>query len=248
MHDRRAPRDRPARDASAFVPVTVAGRGTNLLPAIVVATGLAFVLAFVKPWGDGVAGPTPLVQAPATPTPVGGLTVVPDESAAEIGRMCVGTSAWLVASEERISGQPVRIWRSVVPAESILRPDDPAIPWVPITSGSVSALGWCGPELPQERLVDPTLVEAWAVSDAGLRTLALLRLRPSGPMSSLGGLYRPAFAPAAISPSAAWPAGRYLFRVRSGDGRVFTFGVEVEILPPARSPGVTWRARSGASA
>ena len=155
--------------------------------------------------------------------------------------MCLDTSAWLVASEEQLSGRPVRIWRAIEPVETILRPDDPAIPWVPITSESVSALGWCGPEFGDGRLVGPTVVEAWAVSGAGLRTLVLLRLRPTGPASSLGGLYRPAFAPTAISPTAAWPAGRYLFRIRSGDGRVFTFGVQVETVPPQRSPGVTWR-------
>jgi hypothetical protein len=233
MLDRPAPRDRPTRDAGAFAPVTVAGRGSPILSGIVLAVSLAAVVAFVKPWGAGLPGPTHLVPADATQPPIGSPSPGPDADAAEIGRMCLDTSAWLVASEEQLSGRPVRIWRAIEPVETILRPDDPAIPWVPITSESLSALGWCGPEFGDGRLVGPTIVEAWAVSGAGLRTLVLMRLRPTGPASNLGGLYRPAFAPTAISPIAAWPAGRYLFRIRSGDGRTVTFGVEVDLVPGA---------------
>lgn len=232
MDDRRAPRDRPTQDAGAFAPVTVAGRGSPILPGVVLAVSLAAVVAFVKPWGAGVVGPTPLVQADATHTPMGGPSQAPDPDAAEIGPMCLDTSAWLVASEERLSGRPVRIWRAIEPVETV-RPSDPAIPWVPITSESVNALGWCGPEAGDGRLADPTSVVAWALAPTGIRQVALVRLRPTRADSSLGGLFRPALAPAAISPTSAWPAGRYLFRVRSGDGRTVTFGVEVELVPGA---------------
>jgi hypothetical protein len=235
MHDRRAPRDRPTRDAEAFAPVTVAGHGSRVLPTVVLVVAFAAVVAFVKPWGSGVLGPTPLVQAPATPTPVGGPTASSDPDEAEMARMCLSTSAWLIASEEQVSGRAVRIWRAIEPVVAI-RPDDPAIPWVPIASESLSALGWCGPEFGDGRLADPTAVEAWLLAPAGIRPVALLRLRPTRRDSSLGGLYRPALAPAAISPTAAWPAGRYLFRVLSGDGRSVTFGVEVEVAPTTESP------------
>ena len=236
MHDRRAPRDRPARDASAFVPVTVAGRGTNVLPAIVLATGLAFVLAFVKPWGDGVAGPTPLVQAPATPTPVGGPTVVPDESAAEIGRMCLDTSAWLVArgadlrsagphlAGDRAGGRrPPRRSGHPVGAHHLGIAERAGL-----VRAGVRRRSALGSDLGGGMGTGPPGSAPWPCCDCG---------RPVGD-SSLGGLYRPALAPAAISPTAAWPAGRYLFRVLSGDGREVTFGVNVEVVPAARVPAV----------
>jgi hypothetical protein len=238
MDDRRAPRDRPTRDAGAFAPVSVAGRGSPILPGIVLAVALAAIVSFVKPWGGGLPGPTHLVQADPTPTPIGSAVQGPDFDAAEIARMCLDTSAWLVASEEQVSGRAVRIWRAIDPVEAV-RPDDPSIPWVPIASESLSALGWCGPGFGAARLADPTSVEAWSLTAAGIRSVALLRLRPTRGDSSLGGLYRPALVPAALSPTAAWPAGRYLFRIRSGDGRTVTFGVDVEVVPAARSPGVT---------
>ncbi len=247
MHDRRAPRSRPTRDPGTFRPVTVAGRGDPLLPGVLLVSALALVVAFVKPWGGGLAGPTGLVQAPPTPTPVESSPSGPDTARAEMATMCVGAGAWLVASEERVSGTAVRIWRAVAPAAAApaaaspaaaVLPDDPAVPWVPIASESLGALGWCAPEQGEGRLVDPTTLTVSSVTGAAVRPLALLRLRPTIEASSLGGLYRPALAPTPLSPIAAWPAGRYLFHVRSGDGTVFTFGVEVEIVPPLRArPG-----------
>jgi hypothetical protein len=235
MHDRRAPRDRPTRDAGAFDPVTVAGHGSPILPTMVLIVALAAIVAFVKPWGSGVVGPTPLVQAPATATPTGGPSVGPTAEAAEIARMCLDTSAWLVASEEQISGRAVRIWRAMDPVVAV-QPDDPAIPWIPITSESLNALGWCGPEFGEGLLSVPTSVEAWVLAPTGIRPVPLRRLRPTLGDSNMGGLYSPAFAPTRRDPTAAWPAGRYLFRVRSGDGREVTFGVEVEVVPASHAP------------
>jgi len=182
-----------------------------------------------------VIGPTPLVQAPATPTPLAGSSASPSPDDHEIGAMCIGTNAWLVASEERISGRAVRIWRSIEPVVAV-QPDDPAIPWVSISSESLSALGWCGPEVGAGLLAEPTSVQAWALGPDEIRTVALVRLRPTLGDSNMGGLYRPALARTARSGTAGWPAGRYLFRVRSGDGREVTFGVDVQVAPPSR-PG-----------
>ena len=173
--------------------------------------------------------------SPATtaPDPAPAITRPEDD---EMASLCVGADAWLVASEEQVAGRAIRTLRAIDPVVAI-RPDDPAIPWVRIPADRLSALGWCGPESGIARMADPTSVQAWALTRTGIRTLTLARLRPSGADSSLGGLYRPAPPRPATGPTAAWPAGRYVFRVLSGDGRTVTFGVEVTpTIPGAQVP------------
>jgi hypothetical protein len=260
MDDRRAPTDLPSRDQGTFAPVAVASPGRPLVRWVVLAT-LALAVAVLKPWGGGAAPrPTGLVQAPPTPTSADlsslnpnadgsatgpGSDVASRSEDADVAEMCLNTESWLVASVEDEPGGSVRIWRALDPVTG-LRPDDPTVPWVFIGSQGVTALGWCAPIDGPERPSGGTTVEAWSVTGGVARPISLLRIRPVREPSSLGGLYRPAHGSTPTSTTGLWSSGRYVFRVRSGNDQVQTFGVDIEVNPLGPpGPGVTLASMNG---
>ena len=260
MDDRRAPTDLPSRDPGAFAPVTVGGAGRPLVRWIVLAT-LALAVAVLKPWGGSApARPTGLVQAPAPaagdlsspisnaagPATVPGGDIASRSEDADVAKMCLNTESWLVASVEEEPGGTVRVWRALEPVTG-LRPDDPSVPWVYVGSQGVTALGWCAPIDGPERPSGGTTVEAWSVSDGIARPISLQRVRPVSDSSALGGLYRPARAGTPVTATGLWSSGRYVFRVRSGNGPAQVFGVDVEVSPLGPpGPGVTLASAEGA--
>ena len=260
MDDRRAPTDLPSRDPGTFAPVAIGGAGRPLVRWVVLAT-LALALAVLKPWGGGAPPrPTALVQAPIPaagdlssqiPRDAGSATVPGGDIAsrtedAEVAQMCLNTESWLVASVEEEPGGTVRIWRALEPVTG-LRPDDPTVPWVYVGSQGVTALGWCAPIDGPERPSGGTTVDAWSVTDGIAHPISLLRIRPAGDQSALGGLYLPARGGTPTTATGLWSSGRYVFRVRSGNGPARVFGVDVEVNPLGPpGPGVTLASADGA--
>lgn len=217
----------------------VAGSGSRRATAVLVAiVATAVALAFLKPWGDLPAtlegepsarvGPSLAGQATPAPTP---------DSYADLVVICGSPSGWRAATLQHWVGREseIRTWTAIDPVPAAA-PVDRAIPFAPIASDLVTAIGYCAP-----RGADPAPADAtprfWALDPDG-ETARALEPSPLEPAVSnpLGGLWLPPpDVRVALDGADGWRPGRYVLRVDAGsNGR--WLGIEIENLA-ARTPG-----------
>ena len=188
-----------------------------LLPVVLV--GIFIAAAVVKPWGPPVPlavapDPTPVVEVVATAL----AAATPDET--DLRRHCQEPLGWRVYSREGWHGRTVRAWRSVEPVGAAGGPMDPSVPVVQLGPG-IEALGYCSPWTGVERPADRAAMTAWRLDPgrAGgpiFEPVRLTRVAPDA-ATPLGALYGPLDVPwvrAETGPE-GWPAGRYVFALRS---------------------------------
>jgi hypothetical protein len=226
------------------------------------------VVLLIRPWGNDLqappdTGPTGFVATPAVSAVETGLDRGTGSPVASLDRLlitCGTPSGWRAATLQAWPGrtEPIRSWIAVEPVAAI-GPLDPGIPFVPVATGIVTAIGYCAP--PDDSR-PPVIARAslWAVSATTATPLSLLPLEPATP-NAMGGLW---LAPPELersspvesaAPSSAddqprlWPPGRYALRVAVPGGvYVRWLGVEVKDLslltipssgpadPPAGAP------------
>ena len=168
---------------------------------------------------------------------------------------CGAPSGWRAATLQAWSGrtEPIRSWIAIQPVAA-RGPLDPRIPFVPVATGIVTAVGYCAPS-DDSRPPAAARTSLWAVSNGVATPLALLPLEPATP-NALGGLWmappeldRPTPVGSEPSPSPGasvggtvaqprlWPPGRYALQV-AVPGGVYDrwLGVDVVDLSPRTSP------------
>jgi hypothetical protein len=202
--------------------------GERRLPVAAILVVALIGLAVVKPWaaprgetarsGPAVPRPRPsaIDSAPPTPAPTA------DTAADLAGPICLGASAWRIASLELWRDQDVRVWRSIEPIDEATGPLDPAIPTAPAVGLKIRALGWCAPAYGPERPVGPAEVEAWIVIDGVAHELELRQTLPAEGTTYLAAVYVPVARcalgttcpPSATMSPQPWTSGRIVFRYR----------------------------------
>jgi hypothetical protein len=248
---RLAPREQ-ARIDEAVVRVARRGPGPVIVAALVAA---AFLLGLVRPWdwladaGRADAGPgagevagasagpggaTPASGAPGGGAVAGAAVPTPPPRTATCGY----PSSWRTSSISFWAGARARIWTAAeaVPANG---PDDPAIPFHPIASDTVEALGWCAPVTGPER--PPLTAEAtlYRLRDGVAVEVPSDLLEPAGG-DALGELWVP--PQRAVGRRPPWAPGRYVIRLATASGTYERFlGIEVGVPPraAATTPPVT---------
>jgi hypothetical protein len=256
--------DRPPDDAPVLPDVAlVARRGPGLLIVTVLVVA-AFVVGLVRPWdwlgpsGSGGAGHEPGVAGrqagPGGPVghaspgdgATGGEPAPADgEQASASGGSagapfrsptCASPLGWRAATIETWTGRQARVW-TAAEAVRATGPSDTAIPFRPIVSETVTAIGWCAPVEGADR---PPLGA----------TATLFRLRTSGPADeipyerlepgapdAMGELLVPPVQSVGRRP--AWAPGRYVIRLATPSGSYVRYlGLEVTTVVPPASPAV----------
>lgn len=214
------------------------------------ALSAVIVVLLIRPWGEGL--PAPSVVTPtgldATPAASPIATATDGEPAAPTASLdpllitCGTPSGWRAATLQAWPGrtEPIRSWIAVRPVAAS-GPLDPGIPFVPVATGIVTAIGYCAP--PDDTRPPVTArTSLWAVA-AGIATpLSLLPLEPATPNAQGGlwlappGLERPSSGESAAPPSASdaprlWPPGRYALQVAVPGGIYARWmGIEVKDL------------------
>jgi hypothetical protein len=260
-------REQPAFDEA---PRRIAS-GTDprrLYAVIAVLLGVIVVLA-IRPWGGDApppaseVGPRP-TGAAAVATPIG-----PDDSAPSplpvgaatgLDVTCGSPSGWRAATLQAWAGrdQPIRSWIAIEPVEAA-GALDPSVPFAPVATGVVTALGYCAPLGDAERPPAVAVASLWALAGDRAVPLTLLPLEPAAP-DALGGLWlRPpevtdvlggssspgatssdAPAPSTLSAAAGaalWPPGKYVVELASPGGDYHRWlGIEIAHLAPSQ-PG-----------
>ena len=147
---------------------------------------------------------------------------------------CGNPSGWRVATLQTWVGRatPIRTWLAIdpVPATSA---GDPRIPFVPVATDLVLAMGYCspaGPDQPPQAIA----VEIWAVPSGAPPTLLHApRLEPVH-AHALGGLWLPPPERRVILDGAGgWAPGRYAIRLDALSYERW-LGVEIRDLALAR--------------
>lgn len=234
--------------------VTVARRGRGPAIAVALIVG-AFLVGVVRPWdwlgsGAGAQAPDlhPGAADGATIEPAGagsgGGEPVPGAGAPGAGAgagpggayqapTCAYPSSWRTASLQLWAGREARVWTA---AEAVVAtgPADPSIPFHPIASRQVEAVGWCAPVTGPDR---PPAVAAGTLFRllGGVATqVAVRRLEPAA-ASALGELWAP--VPADDGRPARWPDGRYVIRLATPDGGFVRYlGLEVGVVDRVAAP------------
>jgi hypothetical protein len=197
------------------------------------------VLLVVRPWGEGSGVPpgvSPDVLAGGSPTLVPGATgagtPVPADPYADLWVTCGSPSGWRAATIQDWGGRvsSIRTWIAIDPVAAT-GPLDTAIPFAPVATSRVTAIGFCSP-LDEERRPPLTATAAlWAIEDGVATALAPPPLEPSTP-NALGGLWRP---PPGIGGGAAWVPGRYVIEIGSPTGGYRRWlGIEIRDLERER--------------
>ncbi len=245
----------PRRIASATDP-------RRLYAVIVVLLGVIVVLA-IRPWGDDAAPPANGGVEPATAPAALATSLDPGASPptappvgpeAGLDVTCGSPSGWRAATLQAWAGreQPIRSWIAIEPveAQSAL---DPSIPFAPVATGVVTAIGYCAPLGDAERPPAVAVASLWALAGDRAVPLTLLPLEPAAP-DALGGLWlRPpevtgdlagapspgagsSGAPSSSTPAVPggaelWPPGRYAIELASPGGDYHRWlGIEIADL------------------
>jgi len=218
----------------------VSGPETGRTPVVLVAVvAVVVALALIKPWGPVREPVQPALTPSGRPTPAAPPTAAPTpDSYADLVVICGSPSGWRAATVQHWVGRAssIRAWFAIapVPATSAL---DPAIPFAPVATDLVRAIGYCAPRRPEETPKDTT-PEFWAIVGTRAQRVEPERLEPAEP-HALGGLWRPPpGSETRVDGIVGWAPGRYAIRVGFGaTGR--WLGVEIEELapsPPAALP------------
>lgn len=231
------------------------GKRRSVLTAVAIVSAL--LIGVARPWDlvvpataepSGPPGRVPAAtraaESPgaATPAPPAGTAPAGDPYAA-LWITCGSPSGWRAATIQRWTGRPapIRSWIAIDPGEAA-GPLDPRIPFAPVATDLVTAIGYCAPL--SERLRPPASARAalWAIVGEQALPLTALPLEPVEP-DALGGLWRPApEVVARVDGTEVWPPGRYVVRLRSpSDAFDRWLGIEIDDLEAHRaasaSPG-----------
>ncbi len=213
------------------------------------------IVGIIKPWGSDGAPPTsdsagPISTAAAVAQTEGGAPgspVTTRDPNAGLDVTCGTPSGWRAATLQEWLGRPtpIRSWIAIEPVEAS-GPLDPTIPFAPVATDVVTAIGYCAPLDDAHRPPEVAGARIWALRDGGAVALTLVHLEPDAD-NALGGLWGPApelhDEPAT---SGGWPPGRYVIEVSApGGGYARWLGLEIEdlgalhsIVPPAVSPSI----------
>lgn len=232
-------------------PIRISGApDPRRLYAVIAVPVAVIVILIIRPWGEeGTrnAGPATSPRAEAAgPTAFTGASVdglagsgFPPALEDPLAATCASPSGWRAATLQQWAGRtlPIRSWIAIdpVPADG---PLDPAIPFAPVSTGIVTALGYCAPMTQAQRPPPDATATLWAIIANQPVALTSVRMEPADP-NPLGGLWRrppeiPSGTPVASGLTTAddiWPPGRYVIRIARPDGRdAVWLGVEVEDL------------------
>jgi hypothetical protein len=235
--------DRPAHDE---VPRPVApGSDPRFLYVVIALLVGVVALLVVRPWPDGPGEVAQPPAEPAGPTSVAGRTpsgTVPtgaaDPDGASLVLTCGTPSGWRVATLQAWRGRttPIRSWIAIEPVDAA-GPLDPAIPFAPVATDVVTAIGYCAPPDEGRRPPASVVVDLWAIRAGRAIRLTAAPLEPRRP-NALGGLWRA--APQTGSASATWPPGLYVIEITSASGTFHRLlGIEVADLARLRAPSPT---------
>ena len=226
----------------------------SLLAPIVVLV-LIVGVAVINPLG-AASGPdnTPAVGTAPAAVELGADPSAPDRTAgatseaasadpADLSVTCGSPSGWRVATLQEWIGRPtpIRSWIAVDPVEAA-GPLDPSVPFVPVATDVVVAIGYCSPLDDARRPPEVTETSIWAVGDGAALPLTPVPIEPPRP-NALGGLWDP--SPELGGTTApGWPPGRYVIEISSPSGTFDRWlGLEIENLQalhasPLPSPGL----------
>ncbi|OGO54385.1 MAG: hypothetical protein A2V85_14475 [Chloroflexi bacterium RBG_16_72_14] len=238
--------DRPPERAEARPVAPAAGQKRTILTAVAIVAALLTGLA--RPWdlvtapGPPVAvpGDGPIAASPADGRPTAtppGQTAPGDDPYAGLWTTCGSPSGWRAATVQQWTGRPapIRSWIAIDPSNAV-GPLDPRIPFAPVATDLVTAIGYCAPL--DERLRPPlsARAELWAIVGGTPVPLTADLLEPAEP-DALGGLWRPAPEVAVqIDGKEAWPPGRYVLEIRSrSDAFHRWLGIEIDDLEARRA-------------
>ena len=227
--------------------VIVSGTAPRRLYAVIVVLLAVIVVLAIRPWGDDARAPAPPPEGQASPGADSDASGEPDLSAvtappsvagaAGMMETCGTPSGWRAATLQDWAGRdsPIRSWIAIVPVEAT-SPLDPAIPFVPVATGIVTAIGYCAPL--DEAARPPAVARAslWAIGDGRQTALSLIPLEPDSP-DSLGGLWsRPGEITGGEASRGVWPPGRYVVEIASPGGEYRRWlGIEIADLALLRA-------------
>lgn len=196
---------------------------------------VALIVALVKPWALVPAGPTAAGTAVdagrggrAAGSPAPSPTPAASDPEAELASTCGNPSGWRVTTLQTWVGRdaPIRTWLAIdpVPATGAA---DPGIPFVPVATDLVLAMGYCSPVGPDQPPRGVT-VQIWSLPDAAAPIrLQAVRLEPAH-AHPLGGLWLPPQdRQVTLDGAVGWTGGRYAFRLGA---RTYERWLGVEIL------------------
>jgi hypothetical protein len=242
--------DREPRDLLPdVVPVAPRGRGPLFVAVLVVA---AFAVGLVRPWdwpAAAASGERPGGAGSASGTFPG--EVVPATTSADgsgggphLGEgdpagappapyrspTCASPLEWRAATIESWTGRQARVW-TAAEAVAASGPNDPAIPFRPIVSEKVTAIGWCAPVEGSDRPPLTATATLFRIGDRAAAEIPYDRLEPVAP-DALGELIVP---PAqSVGGRPAWVPGRYVIRISAPGGTYVRYlGLDVMTAIPA---------------
>lgn len=236
-----------ARVDKAVVRVARRGRGPTVAVALVAG---AFLLGLVRPWdwltGGAAAVPAPPAMVteagPAVPSPYPGVAALPpsaraagDPEPATAAPTCAYPTAWRTATIQMWAGVRARVW-TAAEAVAAAGVDDPSIPFNPVASNAVEAIGWCAPVSGPDR--PPLTAEAtlFRLMDGVATEIAVDRMEPAA-RDALGELWLPREEAGGRRP--LWAPGRYVIRLAAPSGGYERFlGMQVGLVEPMPEPSV----------
>jgi hypothetical protein len=263
---RLGPREQ-ARLDEAVVTVARRGRGPAIAVALIVG---AFLVGVVRPWdwltgdagfapgGDarqgGAPGSTGAAGVPGSSFGAGvpvpgsspGATGSEAPAAAYQAPTCAYPISWRTASLQLWAGRDARVW-TAAEAVSALGPADPSIPFHPIASDTVEAIGWCAPVSGADRPPATAAAVLYRLGNGTATEVPVHRLEPAA-ASALGELWAP--MPVAGDRPPRWPDGRYVIRLATPSGDYVRYlGLDVGVVQRVAtpSPGASPSAGAGGS-
>jgi hypothetical protein len=228
--------------------------GRILLVVTLVVTAL--LVGIVRPWdlltgpgsvqpGANQAGGGPPVGEAGSLEPPGAGHATPaptsDDPYAALWTTCGSPSGWRAATIQQWSGRagPIRSWIAI-DAVAATGPLDPVIPFAPVATDIVTAIGYCSPLADDLRPPETAGATLWMLAGSLAIPVTAALLEPAQP-SALGGLWRP---PTGVEETVhgfdAWPPGRYVIEIRSPSGPYDRWlGIEIEDLRARTTPSPT---------
>ena len=199
------------------------GRGPVVVAVLVVG---AFLFGLLRPWdllgrpGDSTAAATPGLAAASAGDgePVDGASAgAAQRTAPPVPRTaitCALPVQWRSSTIEDWTGRQARVWKAVEVVEAS-GPSDPSIPFEPIVSPTITAIGWCAPVDGPDRPPRNLTASLFRIRDGDAVPIPYDRLEPSEP-DVLGELWVP--KPLSVGNRPSWPMGRYVIELRSASG------------------------------
>jgi hypothetical protein len=227
----------------------------------------AFLLGLVRPWDwleggpSGLGGATPGVDGVQRGVDGGPLDTTgagdPGGLGGERGSpapapfqapTCGYPTGWRTAAISFWAGARARIWTAVAAVDAS-GPADPAIPFDPLASDRVEALGWCAPVSGPERPPLSAVGTLFRVHDGVATEVEVDRLEPAA-RDALGELWAPVAGSEDGRP--LWAAGRYVIRLSTPSGTYARYlglvvGTPGATGAPSPSPSPSPEGSAGAS-